>query len=378
MAVEVSPISLDVAGRRFDGWLTVRIERSVENACIAFGFHATRTWPGMAEQWWIEPGDAVSVRLGDHILCVGWIDMMSPGYDGENHSIEISGRGRVCDLCDCSYVGPPWQWKNTNVADIITALADPFQITVVIDADLGAPMDFTIQQGEACYEAIDRICRLRQVLSYEQPDGSLLITRVSDAVCPSKLVLGNSIWRASSTLDDRDRFSHYIVKGQQKASDSTSPKQAAESIGTVTDPSMRRYRPKLMVQSANTDNGAALDRAKWEKQQRWGNARTAEITVAGLLQSNGEPWPINQLCDIEDAWLGLDRRLAITKTVLFVGNEGIQTTLTLQPPEALTPEPPSNEPSAKAKGDGAGGPDFWTQAESHVKAGEERRLRSKQ
>ena len=150
---------------------------------------------------------------------------------------------------------------------------------------------------------------------------------------------------------------------------------------------MRRFRPLLLVQSADTDNGTALERAKWEKQQRWGKSRQAEITVGGWFQPNGDLWPINRRCDVVDDWLGLDRQLAITAAALEISNQGERTILTLQPPEALTPAPPDPEKTPKAKpdkakaakaGKGPGGPSFWDQVAADRQAGEARRKESKQ
>ncbi len=389
MALEV-PLYLDIGNRRFDGWLRVRIERSINNATTQWGIGATRSWPGAEEQWWIEPGDRVTVRAYEHVVCTGWIDVMRADYDGHMHHIELSGRGLVCDLVDCSYIGPPWQWKSVDPAEIIRHVAKQHQVEVRIEGDMGEPLEFQIQQGEACWEAIERISRLRQMLAYEEADGTLMITRGSEEFCPTNLVQGENIYAASGTLDDRDRFSHYIVKGQQKTKngdDSVSPEQASFSLGEVRDPSIRRYRPMLLVQSANTDNGTALERANWEKQQRWGKSRTAEITVAGWLQPNGDLWPINRLCEVEDAWMGLDRQLAITSVVMDIGQQGLRTVLTLQPPEALTPEPVEADRKAGAKpkkGKAAGktaaegGPTFWDQVAADRVQADARRKESKQ
>jgi prophage tail gpP-like protein len=384
----IVPLYLDIGGRSFGGWLRVRIERSIDNATTQWGIGATRSWPGSEGQWWIEPGDRVRVRAYDHTVCEGWIDVIRCDYDGVMHHIELSGRGLVSDLVDCSYIGPPWQWKSVDPAEVIRTVAQQHQIEVKIEADLGEPIEFQIQQGETPWDVIDRIARLRQVLAYEEPDGSLLITRGSDSFLETRLVQGENILAATGTLDDRDRFSEYIVKGQQKTKngdDSVSPEQASFSIGSVRDPSVKRYRPLLLVQSANTDDTVALDRANWEKQQRWGKSRTAEITVGGWLQPNGELWPINRMCEVVDAWMGLDRELAITSIVMDVSNQGLRTVLTLQPPEALTPEPadPGKMPGAKpkkgAKGTGgAGGPSFWDQVAADRQAGEARRRESKQ
>jgi prophage tail gpP-like protein len=418
-----NPFFLDVGGRTFGGWLRVRIERSIDSATVQWGIGATRTWPGAEEQWWIEPGDRVKVRMYDHVVCNGWIDVIRADYDAGMHHIELSGRGLVCDLVDCSYIGPPWQWKAADPAEIIRQIASQHQIEVRIEADLGEPLKFQVQQGEACWDAIERITRLRQCLAYEEPDGALLITRGSGEFLDVALVQGDNILAATGTLDDRDRFSHYIIKGQQKTKkgatkkkpgegggddfwdrvrpladdpeeaerDEIPPEQCSFPLGEVVDPSVRRYRPKLIVQSANTDNGSALDRAKWEMQNRWGKARKAEITVGGWLMPNGNPWPINRLCEVVDTWMGLDRELAITAATWDVSNEGLRTQLTLQPPEALIPElPPKDKAAAKAgKGKGAkakgaktakgaGGPDFWDQVAVDRAISDARRKESKQ
>ena len=389
------PLYLDIAGRSFGGWVRVRIERSVDSACIQFGVGATRSWPGLEEDWWLQTFDRVEVRIYDFVICTGYIDRVAVVYDGQSHDIELSGRGLVSDLVDCSYVGEPRQWKSGDPAEIIRTIAAQHDIEVTIDADLGEPLDFQIQQGEECWAAIERLTRLRQVLAYEEPDGSLLITRGSDEFLDTRLIQGENILRAVGTLDDKDRYSDYIVKGQQKSpkgaadddADEIPPEVASFSVGEVKDESVPRFRPLLLVQSANTDNDNALERANWEKQNRWGKARKAEITVADWLMPDGSgPWPINRMVEVEDAWMGLDRQLAITAATWDVSSEGLRTTLTLQPPEALTPEPQDAEKSTEANsgkgksksGGGAGGPSFWDQVAADRVQGEARRREAKQ
>ena len=383
MALEPT-LYLDVAGRSLDGWVRVNVDRSIDNVCIAFGMISSRSWPGLGEGWWIESGDRCTLRLDDEILCTGWLDYVEPGYDHESHVIEMSGRGLLCDLCDCSHPGP-FQWKNTAPQKIVEDIAAPFEIKVVVDTDFGAPLDFVIQQGEAGWEAIDRLIRIRQVIAYENPDGSLLITRGSDKVCETALLKGDNgnITNARATWDDRDRFSDYIVKGQQKGKKgAANPRQQAQSVGTVRDDAVKRYRPKILVQSADTNNGDALGRAKWEMQNRWGNSRKAEVTVAGWRMGNGELWPLNRLCDVKDPWLGLrPDRLVITSVNYHIGETGWRTNLVLQPPDALIPEPPSKEPSAKEKKkkkDGSGEPAMWERVRADWMKGEARRQESKQ
>jgi prophage tail gpP-like protein len=367
---------LTLGDRDYRGWLSVMLERSVDEATMQFGVIGTRDWPGMQRAWDFQPGDSCTVHMNEHLMATGWVDQVSPRYDAGSHQIEIVGRGLVSDLIDCAPEGAPTQWKKAPPADIIRALAAVYQVGVVIETDLGAPLDFKVQQGETAWEAIERITRLRQVLAYEQHDGTLLITRVSTEYCDTDLVQGGNIKTANALLDDRERHSVVIVKGQQAGADNVSPRQAAQSIGRATDPSITRYRPLVIYQAAKTSNAEAQARAQWEVANRWGNGRTATIEVQGWFTDEGVPWPINRICRIEDGWLGLDREMTICAVSFRLGASGTITRLTLKPPEALTPNP--DDLKAEIKGKGGGGTDFWQQVAADRQAGEQRRKESKQ
>jgi prophage tail gpP-like protein len=374
--MDAPELILTVGDRDYRGWLSVMVERSVDTAAIQFGVIGTRDWPGMEQAWDFQPGDACTVHLGEHLMATGWVDQMSPSYDDSSHQIEIVGRGLVSDLVDCPPEGAPTEWKKAPPGQIITTLAGVYQVGVVIETDLGAPLDFKVQQGESTWEAIERITRLRQVLAYEQHDGTLLITRVSTEYCDTDLVQGGNVKSASALLDDRERHSVIIVKGQQAGADNVSPAQAAQSRGQMTDPSITRYRPLVIYQAAKTSNADAQKRAQWEVANRWGNGRSATIIVQGWFTDEGVPWPINRICRIEDSWLGLDREMTITKASFRLGASGTITQLTLQPPEALTPNPDDLKP--EKKGAGGGSTDFWRQVGADREAGERRRKESKQ
>jgi prophage tail gpP-like protein len=133
----------------------------------------------------------------------------------------------------------------------------------------------------------------------------------------------------------------------------------------------------VVYQAAKTTNADAQARAQWEVQNRWGNGRTATIEVQGWFTDEGEPWPINRLCRIEDAWLGIDREMSITKASFRLGASGTLTRLTLCPPEALTPNPDDLKAEVKGKA-GGGGTDFWQQVAADHDAGARRRKESKQ
>ena len=372
---------LTINGQDYGGWKRVRIERSLTQCTIKWGVIATRNWPGMAQQWDIALGDAVTVMMGDTQIVSGWIDQMSPSYSGESHEIEIAGRGKLADVIDCTPVDAPPQWKQVAPGQIIRDICDVFGVRVVIDAPLDEPMDFKLQQGETGWAAIERLCRLRAILAYEQTDGALLITRVSEEYCDTALVQGSgerTILEGSAKLADNEQFSVVIVKGQQPGADNVTPKQAAESLAQAQDPSIRRYRPLVIYQAAKTSVADAQERANWEVQRRWGASRSVDITVTGWLTDGDEPWPLNRLCRIEDAWLGIDREMTITGTIFELGANGRTTVLTLEPPEALTPNPDDLKPEVTDKAGASGGTDYWRQVGMDRERGERRRLESKQ
>jgi len=89
-----------------------------------------------------------------------------------------------------------------------------------------------VQVGETVFESIDRLMRLRHVLSTDNARGDLVFIDVGSAGnATTALELGRNILEAGTELDFKAVMSRYIVKGQRAGTDADFGIDANEAEG---------------------------------------------------------------------------------------------------------------------------------------------------
>lgn len=342
--VEPPKVELLVDGTRYAGWTSIRVTRGIEHMSAAFTVEVSERWPGRSEPWVIKPGAACVLSLGGHVVITGHVDAYEPKFDGESHSVSITGRSKTADLVDSSVVVKGGQYKGYDLAQIARAVAAPFGISARVETDVGAAFpDVQVQQGETAFELIDRLCSMRGLLATDAPDGALVLTRAGETRAVGRLVQGGTtanIQSASAKLDHSKRMSRYILKGQQSATDNLFGDEAAGVTAEAVDPAVTRYRPLLIVAEAESDGATAAERARWEAVSRAGKAVQATVTVPGWFQDAERTrlWIVNEVVSVSAPWLGIDRELLVGEiTYSLSETEGTTVEMTLSPPEAFTP-----------------------------------------
>lgn len=351
-------IELLVGGQRYSGWTEARVTRGLERASADFDLAVTEAWPGREQPWVIAPGASARLLVDGEPVIDGWVDSYVPSFGADSHAVRVAGRSRTADLIDCSALVAGGQFRGYDLGQIARALAAPFGVPVRVEADLGAPFpDLQLQQGESCFEVIERLAALRGLLVTDGADGALVITRAGGARAAVRLATGpgGTVLAASATLSDAQRHSDYVVKAQQAGSDQIFGDGAAAVLGGAKDPGVKRYRPLLIVAEAQADGASARDRALWEAKTRAAKATSARITVQGWRQQQGGPlWQPNQRVAVSVPWLGLDRELLVVEVSYMLDDGGTRCELSLSPPEALTPEPPAPGSETGSQGGKAG------------------------
>lgn len=351
------PITLIVNGEAHGGWKTARVTRSLDHAAGDFSLTISERWPGQITPKAIRPGDACVVAVNGQAVITGWVDDVQPKYDATTHEVTFVGRSRTNDLVDCSAIHSPGQWRGVSLETIARDLAGPFKVGVVVDTATGAPFsDFSIQQGETVFEAIERMARMRGLILTDDNLGNLVITRARRGRATGTLRHrrdngdANNILSGSGTFNVQSRFSQYIVKGQSPGSDEWAREASTEvKSEVVTDGNVGRYRPLLLVSEASADGVSATDRARWERARRGGKSVALEYRVQGWTQDGtGALWVPNQLVAVEDDFLGVWGALLVAQVTYEIGASGTTTTMRLHPPEAF--ELLSEMPEAGAKG----------------------------
>jgi prophage tail gpP-like protein len=286
-------IRVAVNGTSYGGWKTAAVSRSIDSLCGQFDMGLMDRWSIGQELIEIRPGDACQALIGDEPVMTGYVDSVAPAISAGEHSVNISGRDKTCDLVDCSAEIESFEMIGLTLAEIAGLICGKFDgLGVDVRTDVGQPFArFAVQPGETAYSCLDRAAKQRGVLLTTDPDGRLALSargvfeRTGDA-----LVQGRNILAASANFDMRDRFSEYTVNGQTPAFDDGADDPEADQIGIARDVNVMRRRPLILTAEAWTLPDAARTRAENECCSRAGRAVKANVQVAGWRQSSGALW----------------------------------------------------------------------------------------
>ena len=159
-------IKLTVNNVDYAGWKSVRIESGLERIARSFELSVTEFWPGSGNNARrIFPGDLCEIRIGNDLVCTGYVDATPIDYDATSITIMIRGRSKTANLVDCSADTTTGQFKGLKVEAIAAKMAEPYGLSIVTETDTGNVLtEHQIQQGESAFESLDRLAKLRQVL----------------------------------------------------------------------------------------------------------------------------------------------------------------------------------------------------------------------
>lgn len=359
--MENHELVLVVGGRKFGGWLDVRVTRGLERAAGDFDIRASQRWPGLEAHFEIPEGAPCEIWIGGDKVLTGFVDVIETDRDGNNASISISGRSRTADLVDCSPDYELPELAGLDLAAVARKVATPFGIEV--DARETGPV-FAVSSanhGETAWKVIERLARQRQILVTDDAEGRLVLTRLAEARASDQLRHpSDGLVKIATRRDSSKRFSEYRVKAQAggrwsgSAGGAGVPESLAHVEGTFRDEGVTRYRPKTILSEGAAKKGGALERAEWEARRNVGKALRVAATRVGWRQRDGLLWTPNTLvyCEVPSSKVRGD--LALAEVTYRKSAQGTLCDLELAPAEAFTPEPPDS-----AAGEGGGGGTLW-------------------
>lgn len=348
-------VTLTVNDEIYGGWKSVRLESGIERVARSFELSVTDKWPGGPQQLRrIKPGDLVEVRIGDDLICTGYVDSTPIDYDADGMTIMVRGRSKTADLVDCSADNPTGQFKGLKAEAIAKKLAGQYGVNVVTEVATGnALTDHQIQQGESAFESLDRLSKQRQILMTDNGAGDLvLISPGSGGDAVSSLELGVNVLSASAGFDYSEVYSNYSVKGQSSKSgndadwNDNSAAQLSGSHGKASDSSIKRRRVLVVRQSGQADADTCQKRADYEQRVRAAKAGEIRYRVAGWRQVDRSLWKPNIKVGIKDLIMQVDASMLISECIWTLDESGMVTELVCVPPDAFLTEP---EQTAKAQ-----------------------------
>ena len=347
----MTAVTLTIGGRRHEGWTSATVVRALETIAGSFRISLSERSPGETTPRVIRHGDACEVALDGDRVIRGHVDTVRPSYDAQSHTIEVGGRDATGDLVDCSAPTKPGEWHGATLGEIAAALTEPFGIPVRAEVDTGEPFRrFRIEEGETVFEAIERACRFRAILPQSDGNGGLILGRPTRSRSATRLERGVNILSTSAEFSLIDRYSDYLLLGQQPGSDDFFGEDAAHVVASAKDEGVARHRPLTLIAEQALDKVEAQARVDWEASFRAARARRATVSVQGWRERpNGELWAPGRLVPVSCDWLGLDAELLVASVEQSIGEEGTITRLTLMPEGAFVPRLTA-EPEPEATG----------------------------
>lgn len=334
-------LKLLVNGKAYEGWTQITVRRSLKAIAGGFSLKLVDKWSEEKAPWQLAPGDECKIQIGSDTVLTGYVDDVDPEMDANAVGLSVSGRDKTGDLVDCSIDFNPGTWSNISLLGIAKKVASPFGIGVKVAAGVSVGplfISWKVQQGESCFETLERAARLRGVLLVNDGKGNIVITQGGTARAATELVQGENILSASAKYSQKERFSKYTVKGQGAGLEDVAPETDFQPAGIATDSGVKRYRPLLIIAEGAVTAAVARQRAKWESSVRIGKSSQVRVTIPGWRQSSGKLWTINEVTRVKAPRLGINLDLLITE-VAFEKGDKTTTELTLEPTAAYTPDP---------------------------------------
>ncbi len=332
-------VTVSVRGKRFTGWESLSISRSLGAVCGAFEMTLSDRLTG--EDFSLLTQAEAEVRIDSDLVLSGFIDSVEFSIDGKAHTATLRGRDRTCDLVDCAVPLPlPSAPKGADVFSFFRRIASPF-MTVKLITDLLPNKSTEVLkagEGESPAEVIIRLCKDRGWLPVTTEKGELLITESGSTRATDGLVYGKNILSAKASYDYTNRFSKYTLTGQRGGADA----ELAETFGgslsvsaSAEDAGVKRYRPMVIHADSAATPGTLKKRAQVEALFRAGNSEGVEVLVQGWRQRSGALWKLNLVvsCKIPPAYV--DQDLLIGEVHYLLSESGTVCRMRLKRPDAF-------------------------------------------
>lgn len=334
-------LTLQISGQAISGWTEIRVTRGVERLPSDFEIGLTELYPGELDKVVIAPGQPCTVLLGNDLVITGYVDRFAPSFADDRHSIRVNGRSKCEDLVDCAAEWPGGQINGANALAIAQKLAKPYGITVASTVqDLPPIVQFNLMLGESAFEVIERISRFSQLLAYDLPDGSLVLSQVGNMTAAGGIIEGQNVQEADVEYSADQRYSDYKAF-IQSVDEFTDLGNTGNTITDAVDPNCPRHREMVIIaEGGGGGNEVAKKRALWESVRRAGRSKRARVVVDSWRDSAGNLWQPNTLVPVKLPSLKLSETLCIGEvTYSRNGDRGTTAELILMPPAAYKPEP---------------------------------------
>jgi prophage tail gpP-like protein len=337
LGMPLERVSLVVGGRVFEGWTSVTMSASAQEATRQATFQCALPPLERIAEFFLRPDMPATILVSGELWGTGYIGDISPDHDDESGSISVEWLSKTIDAVESSIDHPTGFAEKKTILEIAREF-ESSDVEWASDAKMEPEPDFSVIPGESSFQAVERRVRAKGLLIYDDPEGKAVIAGKPEGRHAGGLALGVNIRAGSSKLSGKGRHNPVIVRGQSAKGHGAG---ALRIEARAKDASVGRLRPKVIIQEGEATAAGAKKRAEWQVARAAGRSREASITVAGWRAQGGKLWTRNWLVSLDDPLLFLRQDMVI-KSVTFTqgpGEDGdgaaTQAVLSLADPRAL-------------------------------------------
>jgi prophage tail gpP-like protein len=315
-------IYLEVNGVKYEGFVDIAVNSSLESFCSSFSFSTTvkENKQGVIQNN-LKLQQKAQVFIDKHLRITGFIEQLDVSYSADSHTITVSGRDIGGDIIDSSILQKSYSQRNFEKLVNIVLKDNGFSLVEVINEvgilNLEPTEIIKTENDESIFDFLDRYAKKLQVLLKINPEGNLSIIREDDNVVKNMLINNftsdNNILSAQLTLSSVDRFN--IIQVYSQGNNKSHTKTSISQKGTATDSQIRKTRRKILSMDTASQSKSLKALAEWNVNLRRAKGSRYICKVVGFYSSNKTIWQPNMLVDI------IDYTAQITGTFLIQGVE---------------------------------------------------------
>lgn len=329
--MSLETIGISLGGGPFIPWQDVAINISTEEA-VRTATVRGHLPEGMSPPW---PDSKATLSASGDLLLTGYVRDLRADQGESDWSAEISLVSRTVDAVEASIKHATGLAKNKDLKGIAEEF-DSSGVGVEVVGTYDKIERHQIEPGELLFSTLEPLARSAGAIIHDTPQGKLRIVKRPDAAHAGGLAAGVNIIHATAEFSGQGRFDPVLVRGQQSRGEGA---QALRPEAEASDPSVGRFRPKIIV----LDNEATVANLKkateWHMRVAAGLAVSATITVSGWRDAGGSIWTPNRLVYVRHPRIFLDQMMGIKSVSLTQetgsGGSGTRATLALVDPRAL-------------------------------------------
>lgn len=360
-------ITLEIEGVRYTNFLSLGVERSIENVYGTFNFTATYA-PSLGFP--IKRRSSCRVMVNQTPIITGFVESIDIQYSSDSHTVSVRGSDRTVDVYQSQLDNNVEFTAPISLQNVILKTLATINITnMQVINEAGALADFNAADfvsskvGETAFSFIENYARKRQVFITTDGLGNIVLARGSS----QNIALGgiyniindqlkkNNILNSSTSFNDSERFNKYKAISQLNNSafdqafdlndpafelGGEGPASAVATIAQNTDPAIRNTRVLVFNSESSSNTADLAQRVNWEMNIRRVRSAIYKATVQGATYDGVNPWRVNRLVQVIDDFAGINATLLI-RSINFEQslNSGTTTTLELVVADGYSPDP---------------------------------------